>query len=99
MFSSSQNPALKSITANACIFWSNIVSANKPSITPPNAIKSGGAKELITLNGPGYTNTPKSENAYIFNDADSINGTSVDQANGNVEPPAVCFHLKLKVAL
>ena len=42
ILSSSQKPALNKITANACIFWSNIVSANKPSIIPPNAIKSGG---------------------------------------------------------
>jgi hypothetical protein len=90
---------LKRITASACIFWSNTVSANKPSIAPPNAIRSGGANELNTVNLPGYTKEPKFENANIFNDADIINGTNVVQANGNVEPPAVCFHLKLNVAL
>ena len=56
----------------------------------------GGNNELIIHPG---SNLPKCENAYIFNEADSTNGTKVVQANGNVEPPAVCFHLKLKVAL
>ena len=60
ILSSNQNPKLKRITANACVFWSNIVSANKPSITPPNAIRSGGNNELITVNLPGNTKTPKS---------------------------------------
>lgn len=41
----SQNPALKRITANACIFWSNTVSANNPSMAPPNAIRTGGAND------------------------------------------------------
>ena len=46
ILSSSQNPTLKRMTANACIFWSNTVSANNPSMAPPNAIRSGGAIEL-----------------------------------------------------
>ena len=84
------------MTANACIFWSNIVSANSPSITPPNAIRIGGVNESIKVKWPKW---PNSENAYIFNEADSINGINVVQANGNVEPPTVFPHLKLKVAL
>ena len=39
------------------------------------------------------------EKAYIFNEADNINGSNVVQANGNVDPPSVFFHLKLNVAL
>ena len=92
-------PHIKKNDRKCVYFWSNTVSANNPSMAPPNAIRSGGAIELTMRNGPGNTNAPKSENAYRFNDADSINGTKVVHANGNVEPPAVCLHLKLKVAL
>jgi hypothetical protein len=92
--SSSQKPALKRMTANACIFWSKIVSANNPSIAPPNAIRTGGANDCTTVKCPGNTKRPKSENAYKFNEADSINGTNVVQANGKVDPPAVSLHLK-----
>ena len=45
MLNSSQKPKLKSITAIACIFWSNIVSASNPSIAPPNAINIGGVND------------------------------------------------------
>lgn len=91
--SSSQKPALKRRTANTCIFWSNTVSAKIPSIAPPNAMRRGGANEFNTVY-LGKTNTPKSENAYIFKDAESIKGINVAQANGKVDPPAVCPHLK-----
>lgn len=50
---SSQKPALNSITANACIFWSKIVSANNPSMAPPNAINRGGVSDLNICNRPG----------------------------------------------
>ena len=71
-----------------------MVSANNPSMAPPNPTNKGGANELIMWKYPGYTNLPKSENAYMFSVADIMNGISVHHANGNVEPPSVCFHLK-----
>ena len=66
---------------------------------PPNAIKIDDITALITVILPGNTKPPKFANAYIFNDADNINGINVVQAYGNVEPPTDCLHLKLKVAL